>query len=100
MRAMHGNGCLSQFPYGDGNHRRNTIEVSTRWFFGGLYGNPVRLANVDAPEPDTHEGIIAKRKLLARVGGRQIELRNCSDVSDGRIVCDVFANGRNVARSL
>ena len=78
----------------------NTIEVSPRWFFGGVYGIRVRLANVDAPEPDTREGIIAKRKLFALVGGRRIELRNSSDVSDGRIVCDVFANGRNVARSL
>ena len=63
MCAMHGHGYSSHFHKVTGIIDGNTIEVSPM-FFGGLYGIPVRLANVDAPEPYTREGIIAKPKAI------------------------------------
>ena len=69
VRAMHGHGYRSLYPQGDGSHRRNTIEVSPRWFFGGIYGVQVRLANVDVRTDVWPSWLRWQRSPLARSNG-------------------------------
>jgi len=78
----------------------DTFEVNPNWEWEGKSGNIVRIANVDAPEIGTPGGQTAKEKLERLIGGKSVELKNAVTMSYGRLVCDVYLNGRNIANQL
>lgn len=75
----------------------DTFQVSPGWEWNGQSGDRVRPAGYDAPEMHQYGGQAAKDKLARLILGRMVELRNPHTVDRGRLVCDVFIGGRNLA---
>jgi endonuclease YncB( thermonuclease family) len=75
----------------------DTFDVSPSWEWNGQTGNRVRPAGYDAPEMHQYGGQAAKEKLSRLILGKQVELRNPHTIDRGRLVCDVFVGGKNLA---
>lgn len=75
----------------------DTFEVTPEWKWNGNSGTRVRPTGYDAPEMDTYSGPIAKRKLENLILGKEVELSNAVKIDRGRIVCDVYYNGKNLS---
>ena len=75
----------------------DTFDVSFGWVWDGNKGSRVRAAGYDAPELNTVAGRGAKDKLERLILGKYVELGNAYKFDRGRLVCDVFYNGRNLA---
>lgn len=75
----------------------DTFEVSPGWQWKGQSGTRVRPTGYDAPELYTSEGIRAKGKLSSLILNKTVNLGNAYKVDRGRLVCDVYFNGRNLA---
>jgi len=75
----------------------DTFEVSGGWKWNGQAGTRVRPTGYDAPELHAPGGQAAKRKLERLILGKQVELRTAHKVDRGRLVCDVYVQGRNLA---
>jgi endonuclease YncB( thermonuclease family) len=78
----------------------DTFEVFPPWRWEGQSGIKVRVAGIEV----LFEGEVgykkAKAKLKSIVKGREVELRNEKEVDFDRLVCDVYVDGENVAKSL
>jgi endonuclease YncB( thermonuclease family) len=75
----------------------DTFEVHGGWTWNGQQGTRVRPTGFDAPELPSQAGIQAKAKLASLIQGKQVDLRAAHTVDRGRLVCDVFLDGRNLA---
>jgi len=75
----------------------DTFEVSPRWKWNGEIGTRIRPTGYDAPELHTHKGPVAKNELSKLILGKQVELGSAYKVDRGRLVCDVYCRGRNLA---
>jgi endonuclease YncB( thermonuclease family) len=75
----------------------DTFDVASGWEWGKERGSRVRPTGYDAPELGTYEGERAKQKLQNLIGGKEVELGDAKTIDRGRLVCDVFFNGRNLA---
>jgi endonuclease YncB( thermonuclease family) len=75
----------------------DTFEVSGGWKWNGETGTRVRPTGYDAPELHAYGGQVAKEKLERLILGKQVDLRTAHRVDRGRLVCDVFFQGRNLA---
>lgn len=75
----------------------DTFDVNPQWKWNGQTGSRVRPARFDAPEIYTNEGQRAKQKLEKLLLGKNVELGNAHRIDRGRIVCEVYYNGRNLA---
>lgn len=75
----------------------DTFDVTPNWQWSGVTGNRVRPTGYDAPELDTPGGHAAKEKLSKLILGKQVELGTAHKVDRGRLVCDVYFQGRNLA---
>lgn len=75
----------------------DTFEVSPQWRWSGQDGAHVRPTGYDAPELHEYGGQAAKEKLSRLVLGEQVELRVAHKIDRGRLVCDVYFKGRNLA---
>lgn len=75
----------------------DTFVVSPRWEWKRETGDRVRPIGYNAPEWGKPGSQDAREKLTKILFGRQVELRNPVDIDRGRLVCEVFIDGRNVA---
>lgn len=75
----------------------DTFDVDPGWNWSGQQGNRVRPTGYDAPEINTAEGIKAKKKLEGLIWNRSVQLGAGKTVDRGRLVCDVYFNGKNLA---
>lgn len=75
----------------------DTFEVNPNWTWRGESGNRVRPTGYDAAELDSRGGAAATTRLSNLILGRSVQLGNGYRVDRGRLVCDVFFNGRNLA---
>lgn len=75
----------------------DTFDVSPTWRWENQTGERVRPTGYDAPELPSASGQSAKSKLASLIHGKQVELGNAVKIDRGRLVCDVFLNGRNLA---
>ncbi len=75
----------------------DTFEVSPQWKWNGETGTRVRPTGYDAPELHTYGGQAAKDKLSRLIYGEEVELRTAYKVDRGRLVCDVYLRGKNLA---
>ncbi len=75
----------------------DTFDVSPSWRWNGQTGHRVRAAGYDAPELHEPGGQAAKAKLERLTLGRSVELRQAHRIDRGRLVADVYLNGRNLA---
>jgi len=75
----------------------DTFEVSPQWKWNGETGTRVRPTGYDAPELHAYGGQAAKDKLSNLILGKTVELGNAYRIDRGRLVCDVYYQGRNLA---
>jgi len=75
----------------------DTFDVTPSWRWEGQSGQRVRPTGYNAPEMNTYGGEKAKEKLRELIQGKSIELRAAHKVDRGRLVCDVFYQGKNLA---
>ena len=74
----------------------DTFDVTPNWVWEGRNGCRVRPTGYDAPEIGTPGGQAARAKLERLILGMQIEFRAAHRADRGRLVSDVFLNGRNL----
>ena len=74
----------------------DTFDVTPGWEWDGKKGSRVRIANLDAPELSQKGGQAAKTKLKNLIEDKDVELKNAVTLSYGRLVCDVYYNGKDV----
>jgi endonuclease YncB( thermonuclease family) len=75
----------------------DTFEVRGGWKWNGEMGTRVRPTGYDAAELHAYGGQAAKDKLQQLILGKQVDLRTAHRVDRGRLVCDVFFQGRALA---
>ena len=75
----------------------DTFDVTPQWKWNGQSGSRVRPTGYDAPEINTLAGQKAKEKLSKLILNKNIELLNAYRIDRGRIICDVYYNGKNLA---
>ncbi len=75
----------------------DTFDVNPAWKWNGNTGQRIRPTGYNAPELNTHGGQAAKQKLANLILHEQVELRTGHTIDRGRLVCDVFFRGRNLA---
>lgn len=74
----------------------DTFEVNPGWKWQKQTGERVRPTGYDAPEMNTMVGQLAKAKLARMILGKQVELGSAYKVDSGRLVCDVYFNGKKL----
>lgn len=75
----------------------DTFEVHPAWRWNGQTGTHVRPTGFDAPELHTYGAQSATAKLHRLISGQQVDLRTAYKIDRGRLVCDVYLKGRNLA---
>ncbi len=75
----------------------DTFDVNPNWQWKGESGSRIRPTGYDAAEVGTPGGSAATAKLSSLILGRSIQLGNAYRIDRGRLVCDVFFNGRSLA---
>ena len=75
----------------------DTFDVSPQWKWNGQSGSRIRPTGYDAPELGTYGGQAAKQKLRDLILGKKVELRAAHKVDRGRLVCDVYYQGKYLA---
>jgi len=74
----------------------DTFTVSPNWYWNGNTGDTVRPNGYDAPEKGEPGYEEAKRKLENLIKGKQVTLGEGIKLTYGRLLCDVFYNGKNL----
>ncbi len=75
----------------------DTFDVSPGWQWERQEGSRVRPTGYDAPEIDAYGGVTAKEKLSMLILGKAVELRSAHKIDRGRLICDVYYGGYNLA---
>jgi endonuclease YncB( thermonuclease family) len=75
----------------------DTFDVTPTWRWEGQSGQRVRPTGYNAPEINTYGGERTKEKLRELINGKAVELRTAYKIDRGRLVCDVFYQGKNLA---
>lgn len=75
----------------------DTFDVKPGWKWQGQTGTRVRPTGYDAPELRNRDGAAAKAALEWRILGKTVELGTGHRVDRGRLVCEVYVNGKNLA---
>lgn len=76
----------------------DTFEVNPTWQWNGESGNRVRPTGYDAAEIGALGGAAATAKLASLILGRSVQLGNGYRIDRGRLVCDVYFNGYDLAK--
>ena len=75
----------------------DTFDVSPSWVWRGQTGSRVRPAGYDAPEIGTPFSALATTRLRRLIAGKTVELRDAHTFDRGRLVCEVYVDGKNLA---
>ena len=75
----------------------DTFEVSPNWKLNEQKGNAVRPNGYNTPEKGKSGYQAAKDKLTKLIYGKEIELKNGIKITYGRLLCDVYYKGENLA---
>lgn len=75
----------------------DTFKVSPNWKWNEESGDTVRANGYNAPEEGQPGYEDAKEKLKRLILGKQVELKNSIKVTYGRLLCDVYVDGKNLA---
>ena len=74
----------------------NTFDVSPGWELEDKTGNRVHAIGYNAPK--TGKGAMAaEQKLSILIQNKKVELGSPRGIERGRLVCDVYFKGRNLA---
>jgi endonuclease YncB( thermonuclease family) len=75
----------------------DTFEVSPEWKWDDHTGSVVRPNGYNTPEQGEEGYQEAKDKLTRLILGKDVELKNAVSITYGRLLCDVYYNGKNLA---
>ncbi|TVR48872.1 MAG: thermonuclease family protein [Puniceicoccaceae bacterium] len=75
----------------------DTFDVAEGWTWNGQRGERIRPTGYDAPELHEFGGLAAKQKLERLILRQVVEVRAAHAIDRGRLVCDVYCNGHNLA---
>lgn len=75
----------------------DTFDVSSGWRWNGNSGTRVRPTGYNAPELHGYGGQAAKERLERLILGKSVELGSAYRIDRGRLVCDVYLRGKNLA---
>jgi endonuclease YncB( thermonuclease family) len=75
----------------------DTFEVNPTWQWNGASGNRVRPTGYDAAEIGAFGASAATAKLASLILGRSVQLGNAFSIDRGRLVCDVYFSGHELA---
>ncbi|MBC8512170.1 MAG: thermonuclease family protein [Dehalococcoidia bacterium] len=74
----------------------NTLDVSPGWELENRTGNRVQATGYNAPK--TGKGAMAaEQKLSILIQNKKVELGSPRGIERGRLVCEVYFQGRNLA---
>lgn len=74
----------------------DTFEVNPGWKWQQQTGERIRPTGYAAPEMNTMAGQTAKARLARMIIGKQVELGSAYRIDRGRLVCDVYFNGKKL----
>lgn len=74
----------------------DTFKVTPNWEWKGETGDTVRPNGYDTPEKSEAGFEQAKQKLTRLINGKEVELKNPITFTYGRLLCDVYVDGKNV----
>ena len=75
----------------------DTFRVSPGWRWDERSGDIVRPCGYNAPERGQPGYYEAKEKLERLILGRDVDLRNPIKITYGRLLCEVYLGGANLA---
>jgi endonuclease YncB( thermonuclease family) len=75
----------------------DTFRVTPGWRFNSESGDIVRPTGYNAPEKAERGYETAKKKLADLILHKEVELRNAIKTTYGRLLCDVYFNGKYLA---
>jgi len=75
----------------------DTFEVSPNWKWNNKEGDIVRSNGYNTPEEGEKGYKSAQEKLSKLILGKEVELKNPIKLTYGRLLCDVYYNGKNLA---
>ena len=75
----------------------DTFEVSPNWKWNDQTGRVVRANGCDAPEKVEPGYQTAEDKLSDLILDKEVEFKNPIRITYGRLLCDVYYNGKNIA---
>lgn len=75
----------------------DTFDVDPGWKWNSENGKRIRPTGYDAAEIGSRAGQLATEKLAGLILNQKVELRKAHRVDRGRLVCDVFFQGRDLA---
>ena len=75
----------------------DTFEVSPNWKWNDQTGSIVRANGYDTPEEGQLGYQAAKEKLKNLILNKEVKLKNPIRITYGRLLCDVYYNGKNLA---
>jgi endonuclease YncB( thermonuclease family) len=74
----------------------NTFEVSPPWEWKDETGDRVTATGYDAPRSGK-QGMAAEQKLSVLIQNKKVELGTPLKIEGGRLVCEVYFQGMNLA---
>ncbi len=74
----------------------DTFDIEPKWKFEGKSGSRVRPAGYDAPELGGIAAAAARSWLTELLLNKTVQLGEVHGIHFGRLVCDVFIDGRNL----
>lgn len=74
----------------------DTFTVSPNWKWNGDSGDIVRANGYDTPEKGQPGYEQATTKLRNLINGKNVELKGAIKITYGRLLCDVYYNGKNL----
>lgn len=75
----------------------DTFDVDPQWRWNGQTGSRVRPGGYNAPEAGSLAGGMATMKLSRLILGKKVQLGAAHRLDRGRLVCDVYLHGTNLA---
>ena len=75
----------------------DTFEVTPGWKWNNEEGSIVRALGYDTPEKGQMGHDEAANRLKQLINGKNVELKNPVKLTYGRLLCDVYINGKNIA---
>ena len=76
----------------------DTFKVTPSWKWNGKSGHTVRARGYDTPERGEPGYRKAKTKLKNLIEGEKVDLKNAIKITYGRLLCDVYYNGKNLKK--
>lgn len=75
----------------------DTFKVSPNWEWNNTTGDTVRANGYDTPEMGQPGYREATEKLKRLILNKEVELKNAIKITYGRLLCDVYISGKNLA---